>query len=85
MPNTRRFRLLDVERDRVDEMNVVAPLEQGYRMDPCTPTDIEDPGRWWRQEALQQLLRAKEFQTPDRPQALLLTFFLVVRDDFGVE
>jgi hypothetical protein len=53
-------RLLDVERHRIDEPNLVADVGEPRRICARTAADVQHAGRCGRQEAREQLLRPLE-------------------------
>jgi hypothetical protein len=71
--------LLDVQWQRVDEVDAVAGLREPGGMDAGTTAHVEDSRRGWRKIAPQQLLRADQLERAAATgEALALTTPLVV-------
>jgi hypothetical protein len=73
--------LLDVQRDRVEQVHLVALAGERQRVGAGRPAHVEDGGRRRGQEAREQLERAQELEAPPVAQALLLVAAVVVGGD----
>ena len=74
-------RLLDVQRDGVEQVHLVALAGQRQRVGAGRPADVEDGGRRRGQEARQQLERAQELEAPPVAEAPFLVAAVVVGGD----
>ena len=76
--------LLDVQRQRVDEVDLVALGGQGQGVDPGGPADVQHDRGWGWQVAAEQLPGADPLQAPG-PEPLLLGHAGIVSGDLRVE
>ena len=81
----RRVRLLHVQRDGVAQVYLVAPLGQPQCVAARAAAHVEDGGRHGREEALDQLTRARGLEAEVGLQALRLRVALVKDADFLIE
>ena len=78
--------LLDVQRQRVDQMDLVALGGQGQGVDPGGPADVQHDRGWGWQVAAEQLPGPHALQDPVAAhQPLPLRHLGVVPGDLGVE
>ena len=77
-------RSLDVERERVDEVDAVAAGGEPPGIDAGRAADVEDVCRSRRQEPLEELLRPQPLEVRTL-EAVALDPLLVVRGDVRVE
>ena len=76
-------RLLDVQRDGIEQGDRVPAIREPRGVPPRAAADVEDSGRWRRQQPSEQLLGPQSFERPTR-EPLALGALLVVSDDLGV-
>jgi hypothetical protein len=76
--------LLDVQRDRVDEVDLVAVGGQRQRVGARAAADVEHRGGRRGQEARQQLAGAQELQAAPVPEPALLVAAVVVGGDLAL-
>ncbi len=80
-----RARLVDVQRHRVEQVDLVARARQRQRVGARGAADVEHDGRRGGQEALEQLDGAQELQPAPRGEAPLLVAAVVEAGDLRVD